>query len=147
VRALIADKFQVSYSKSGLRKLFARLGWSYQRGRKLYHRRTAEDQARYEQETCTTLADLAARGVKVVPLASDQSKVYLEGTLGRRWNPIGEQPLIPQGRARNRPRIYMARCIWGPGLKSRRLPLIGKTATRRFAGISKFCALVRAARS
>jgi len=97
VRALVTEQFQVTYSKSGMRKLFARLGWSYQRGRKLYHRRTTEAQARYERETHATLADLAQRGVKVVPLASDQSKVYLEGTIGRRWNPIGEQPLIPDG--------------------------------------------------
>ena len=75
VRALVTHQFQVTYSKSGLRKLFARLGWSDQRGRKLYHRRTAEDQARDERETRATLARLAASGVQVVPLASDQSKV------------------------------------------------------------------------
>lgn len=109
VRALIAQTFTVSYGKSGMRKLFARLGWSYQRGRKLYHRRTPEDQARYERETRATLADLAQRGVKVVPLASDQSKVYLEGTVGRRWNPIGEQPLIPDGaRSKRAENLYGA---------------------------------------
>lgn len=109
VRALVTEQFQVTYSKSGMRKLFARLGWSYQRGRKLYHRRTAEDQARYERETRATLADLAQRGVKVVPLASDQSKVYLEGTIGRRWNPIGEQPLIPDGaRSKRAENLYGA---------------------------------------
>lgn len=109
VRALILKTFEVSYSKSGLRKVFARLGWSFQRGRKLYHRRTPEDQARYELETRATLADLAARGVKVVPLASDQSKVYLEGTLGRRWNPIGEKPLVPDGaRSKQAENLYGA---------------------------------------
>lgn len=109
VRAVVAAQFQVAYSKSGMRKLFARLGWSYQRGRKLYHRRTAEDQARYERETCATLARLAQSGVKVVPLASDQSKVYLEGTVGRRWNPIGEQPLIPDGaRSKRAENLYGA---------------------------------------
>jgi hypothetical protein len=30
----------------------------------------------------------AKHNVKVVPLANDQSKVYLEGAIGRRWNPI-----------------------------------------------------------
>ena len=109
VRAVVAEKFQVTYSKSGMRKLFARLGWSYQRGRKLYHRRTAQDQARYERETHATLARLAQSGVKVVPLASDQSKVYVEGTLGRRWNPIGEQPLIPDGaRSKRAENLYGA---------------------------------------
>ena len=33
VRALVTHQFQVTYSKSGLRKLFARLGGSSQRGR------------------------------------------------------------------------------------------------------------------
>jgi transposase len=109
VRKLIAQTYEVSYGASGMRKVFFRLGWSYQRGRKLYHRRTAEDQARYERETRETLADLAERGVKVVPLASDQSKVYLEGTLGRRWNPIGEQPLIPDGaRSKRAENLYGA---------------------------------------
>lgn len=109
VRALIVKTFAVSYGQSGMRKVFARLGWSYQRGRKLYQRRTPEEQARYERETRATLADLAARGVKVVPLASDQSKVYLEGTLGRRWNPIGEQPLIPDGaRSKRAENLYGA---------------------------------------
>ena len=109
VRAQVAAKFQVRYSQSGMRKLFARLGWSYQRGRKLYQRRTAQDQARYERETHATLARLAASGAKVVPLASDQSKVYLEGTLGKRWNPIGEQPLIPDGaRSKRAENLYGA---------------------------------------
>ncbi len=109
VRALVTKHFQVTYSKSGLRKLFARLGWSYQRGRKLYHRRTVEDQARYERETRATLARLAASGGQVVPLASDQSNVYLEGTLARRWNPIGQQPLIPDGaRSKQAENLYGA---------------------------------------
>jgi len=34
VRQLIAERFGVAYSKSGMRKLFAHMGWSYQRGRK-----------------------------------------------------------------------------------------------------------------
>lgn len=109
VRALIAKSFAVRYGKSGRRKVFARLGWSYQRGRKLYQRRTLADQARYEGERRATLADLAARGVKVVPLASDQSKVYLAGTIGRRWSPIGEQPLLPDGaRAKRAENLYGA---------------------------------------
>lgn len=136
VRALILKTFEVSYSKSGLRKVFARLGWSFQRGRKLYHRRTPEDQARYELETRATLADLAARGVKVVPLASDQSKVYLEGTLGRRWNPIGEQPLVPDGaRSKQAENLYGAVHL-GTGAEVAPL-VIGRIATQRFAGINK----------
>ena len=41
-----------------------------------------------------------------MPLAGEQSKVYLEGTLSRRWSPIGHQPLVADGarskRAENR---------------------------------------------
>jgi hypothetical protein len=33
----------------------------------------------------------------VIPLAGDESKIYLEGSLSRRWSPIGEQPLVPDG--------------------------------------------------
>jgi len=33
----------------------------------------------------------------VVPLAGDQSKIYLEATLARRWNPVGQQPLVADG--------------------------------------------------
>ncbi|NOT57661.1 MAG: winged helix-turn-helix domain-containing protein, partial [Deltaproteobacteria bacterium] len=51
VRALITERWGVKDSKSGVRSLFAHLGWSYQRGRKLYIRRDPVDQARYEGET------------------------------------------------------------------------------------------------
>jgi transposase len=97
VRHLLGERFGVQYCKSGVRKLFAHLGWSYQRGRKLYIRRDPVDQARYELETQTVLAKYARCGQPVVPLAGDQSKVYVEGTLGRRWNPIGEQPVVADG--------------------------------------------------
>ncbi len=102
VRQLITERFGVVYSKSGVRKLFAHMGWSYQRGRKLYIRRDPYDQARYELETQAVLAQYARTGKPVVPLASDQSKVYLEGTLGRRWNPIGEQPVVADGTRQKR---------------------------------------------
>jgi len=102
VRQLLAERFGVPYSKSGVRKLFAHIGWSYQRGRKLYIRRDPVDQARYEGETQAVLAKYARNGKPVVPLASDQSKVYLEGTLGRRWNPLGQQPLVADGARQKR---------------------------------------------
>jgi transposase len=102
VRHLLAERFGVRYSKSGMRKLFAHLGWSYQRGRKLYIRRDPVDQARYEWETQRVLAKYARNRRPVVSLASDQSKVYLEGTLGRRWNPIGQQPSVADGARQKR---------------------------------------------
>jgi len=102
VRQLRAERLGVEYRKRGGRKLFAHLGWSYQRGRNLYLRRDPYDQARYELETQAVLAKYARTGKPVVPLASDQSKVYLEGTLGRRWNPIGEQPVVADGARQKR---------------------------------------------
>lgn len=108
-RQLIAERLRVKYSPSGMCKVFAQLGWSYQRGRKLYHRRTPEEQARYERETRAVLAQYARTGQHVVPLASDQSKVTLEGTLARRWNPIGQQPLVPDGaRSKQADNLYGA---------------------------------------
>jgi transposase len=53
VRQLLAERFGAHYSKSGVRKLFAHMGWSYQRGCKLYSRRDPVDQARYKWETQT----------------------------------------------------------------------------------------------
>lgn len=84
IRKLIRDEYAVSYSKSGVRKLLCEMGWSYQRGRKLYIRRRAEEQARFRLETEEVLAKYAESGADVVPLAGDQSKVYLEATLARR---------------------------------------------------------------
>src|SRR5215218_4484731 len=100
IRRLIREKYAVSYSKSGVRKLLYELGWSYQRGRKLYVRRSLEEQARFCLETEEVLAKYAESGAAVVPLAGDQSKVYLEATLARRWNPRGQQPLVADGARR-----------------------------------------------
>lgn len=109
IRKLIRDEYAVSYSKSGVRKLLYELGWSYQRGRKLYIRRSAEEQARFVMETEEVLAKYAKSGAVVVPLAGDQSKVYLEATLARRWNPVGEQPVVADGaRQKQAENIYGA---------------------------------------
>jgi transposase len=109
IRQVSRDRFGVSYSKSGVRKLLHLVGWSYQRGRKLYVRRRPEEQARFVLETEEALARYAASGEPVVPLAGDQSKVYLEGTLARRWNPIGQQPLVADGaRSKKAENIYGA---------------------------------------
>jgi len=109
IRKLVRDKYGVSYSKSGVRKLLCEMGWSYQRGRKLYLRRSAEEQARFVLDTEEVLAKYAQSGVRVVPLAGDQSKVYLEATLARRWNPVGEQPVVADGaRSKQAENIYGA---------------------------------------
>jgi transposase len=109
IRTFIEERFGISYSKRGVRKLMMTLNWSYQRGRKLYINRSEMDQARFEMETDAVLSELSESGQRVTPLAGDQSKVYLEGTVGRRWNPIGEQPLIADGsRSKSAENIYGA---------------------------------------
>ncbi len=109
IRKLIRDKYATSYSKSGVRKLLCEIGWSYQRGRKLYIRRSVEEQARFCLETEEILAKYAESGQRVVPLAGDQSKVYLEATIARRWNPRGQQPLVADGaRSKQAENIYGA---------------------------------------
>src|SRR5205814_9283860 len=78
-------------------------------GRKLYIKRSPEDQARYELETFEVLAEFACSGARMIPLAGDQSKIYLEATIGRRWNPIGQQPLVADGaRSKRSENIYGA---------------------------------------
>ncbi len=60
-------------------------------------------------ETQEVLAKYAKSGEPVVPLAGDQSKVYLEATLSRRWNPRGQQPLVADGaRQKQAENIYGA---------------------------------------
>ncbi len=109
IRKLVREKYAVSYSKSGVRKLLYEMGWSYQRGRKLYIRRSVEEQARFCLETEEVLAKYADSGEQVVPLAGDQSKIYLEPTLARRWNPAGQQPLVADGaRQKQAENIYGA---------------------------------------
>ena len=109
IRSLIEERFNLCYSRRGVRKLMRALSWSYQRGRKLYIKRSEVDQLRFEYETAEVLAELAASGAKVTPLAGDQSKVYLEGTIARRWNPVGQQPLIADGaRSKSAENIYGA---------------------------------------
>jgi putative transposase len=109
IRALIEERFNLGYSRRGVRKLMRALNWSYQRGRKLYIKRSEADQLRFEYETAEALAELAASGERVTPLAGDQSKVYLEGTIARRWNPVGQQPLIADGaRSKTAENIYGA---------------------------------------
>jgi transposase len=73
------------------------LNWSFQRGRKLYIKRSQVEQRRFEFETAEVLADLFLSGEKVIPPAGDQSKIYLEGTIARRWNPAGKPALIADG--------------------------------------------------
>jgi transposase len=75
VRPLSLERFGGTYSKSGGRNLFAHIGWSYQRGRKLSLRRAPLAQERDEEETHAVLANYARKGKPVVPVASAQSKV------------------------------------------------------------------------
>src|SRR5207248_5558829 len=109
IRQLIQERFSSRYSRRGVCKLLRGMGWSYQRGRKLYIRRSEVEQARFELDTREILKEFAQTGQVVTPLAGDQSKVYLEGTIARRWNPKGQQPLIADGaRSKQAENIYGA---------------------------------------
>jgi transposase len=91
---LVAERFNVSYSQRGMRKILRALDFSCQRGRPFYNRRTAEDQVRFEGETLAVLEEFAASGQRMIPLAGDQTRVYLEGTVGKRWSRRGQQPRV-----------------------------------------------------
>lgn len=109
IRQLIQERFSIRYSARGVRKLLHTVGWSYQRGRKLYIRRSEVEQARFELETREILKEFAQSGQRVTPLAGDQTKVYLEATIARRWNPKGQQPLIADAtRSKQAENIYGA---------------------------------------
>jgi transposase len=97
---LVEERFAVSYSHRGMRKILRLLNFSCQRGRPFYNRRTAEDQARFERETLNVLEEFAASGPRMIPLAGDQTRVYLEGTVGKRWSRRGHQPHVPSGSRR-----------------------------------------------
>lgn len=106
---LVQERFAVSYSQSGMRKILHHMGWSYQRGRSLYIRRTIEEQARFELETREALREIAHSGQRVTPLAGDQTRVYLEGTVGKRWSRVGRQPRVAdQSRRKYAENIYGA---------------------------------------
>jgi transposase len=94
VIALVEERFSLSYSQRGMRKILHLLGLSSQRGRALYIKRTLEDHARFELETRDVLEEFARSGARIVPVAGDQTRVYLEGTVGKRWSPVGKQPRI-----------------------------------------------------
>ena len=68
IRDLIAERFGISYSRRGVRKLLRAINWSYQRGDKLSIKRSAEEQARFELETAEVLAEFARSRAQMTPL-------------------------------------------------------------------------------
>lgn len=94
---LVAERFTLSYSPRGMHKILRALNFSLQRGRPLYIRRTPAEQARFEMETSEILEGFAQSGERMTPLAGDQTRVYLEGTVGKRWSRRGRQPRVPDG--------------------------------------------------
>lgn len=91
---LVEERFSVIYSQRGMRKILRAINFSLQRGRSLYIRRTAEDQERFEMETSEILEEFARTGQRMIPLAGDQTRVYLEGSVGKRWSRRGHQPRV-----------------------------------------------------
>jgi len=91
---LVEERFNRSYSQRGMRKILRLLNFSCQRGRPFYNRRTLEDQMRFERETLEVLEGFANSGQRMIPLAGDQTRVYLEGTVGKRWSRRAQQPRV-----------------------------------------------------
>jgi transposase len=109
ITALVQERFNTSYSQRGMRKILCALNFSCQRGRPFYNRRTPEDQQRFESETSALLEEFASTGEKMEPLAGDQTRVYLEGTVGKRWSRRGQQPCVPSAsRSKYAENIYGA---------------------------------------
>jgi len=106
---LVQERFSVSYSHSGMRKILRCMNFSLQRGRPFYNRRTGEDQARFECETREVLEEFARTGKRLIPLAGDQTRVYLEGTVAKRWSRRGHQPRVADAaRQKHAENIYGA---------------------------------------
>jgi transposase len=106
---LVQERFNRSYSQRGIRKLLRALDFSCQRGRPFYNRRTVEHQGRFERETLEVLEEFATSGQRMIALAGDQTRVYLEGTVGKRWSRRGQQPKVPQAsRSKYAENIYGA---------------------------------------
>lgn len=97
---LVEERFARSYSQRGMRKILRALSFSCQRGRPFYNRRTPADQRRFEGETLAVLAEFAESGQRMIPLAGDQTRVYLEGTVGKRWSRRAQQPKAPSASRR-----------------------------------------------
>ncbi|MGA9768194.1 MAG: winged helix-turn-helix domain-containing protein [Blastocatellia bacterium] len=97
---LVQERFSISYSQRGMRKILRTLNFSSQRGRPFYNRRTPADQQRFEKETLEVLEEFADSGKRLIPLAGDQTRVYLEGTVGKRWSRRGHQPKVPSASRR-----------------------------------------------
>lgn len=97
---LVEERFSVIYTERGMRKILRAINFSLQRGRPFYIRRTAEDQARFEMETSEILEEFARTGCRMIPLAGDQTRVYLEGTVGKRYSRRGHQPRVADGARR-----------------------------------------------
>lgn len=113
-----------------MRKLLCEIGWSYHRGPKLDIRRSAEEPARVVLETEETFAKYAESGALVVPLGGDQSTVYVEATLARRWNPVGPQPVVADGARSNQ-----AENIYGAIHRTSTARFILERAHRRVASV------------
>jgi transposase len=94
---VVEEQCHVKYRRSGMKKLLKRMGWSYQRGRAKYIKQDPTKVNAFTESTQEQLEAYARSGKQVIPVAEDETKVKLEGTIGWRWNPLGQQPQIADG--------------------------------------------------
>src|SRR5262249_38698099 len=97
ILAVVKKKFRVAYSRTGIRYVLAQMGWSRQKSRGRYTRQDEKEVKAFEEKVGQTLQRLADTQELVHPLAEDEAKLYLESTHGYRWNPVGHQPVVPDG--------------------------------------------------
>ena len=121
IRVLIEERFSLRYSQRGARKLMRTLNWSYQRGRKLYIKRSQAEQRRFEFETAEVLAELAASGEKSRPWPAIRVK-FISREQSRSAGIRSASSLSSRmAREAKPPKTFMALSIWEPERKSFRL--------------------------
>lgn len=94
---VVKEKFHIEYSPSGMRHVLAHIGWSYQKSRAKYTKQDDQEVKEFEDKLRAALQRVAQTQEPAHIFAEDEIKLYLEGTKGYRWNPIGQQPVVPDG--------------------------------------------------
>jgi len=97
ILAVVKEKFRVEYTPRGMRHVLEQMGWSSQKSRVQYKRQNDQKVKEFEETLRAALQALAAAKTPVQPFAEDEIKLYLEGTNGYRWNPVGQQPQVADG--------------------------------------------------
>jgi hypothetical protein len=136
VRQVIEERFSFKYKSSSVRKILHLIGWSYQRGRKLYINRTEADQARYEFESEEVLEKYSQSKERADADCSRSDESLFGGDsfsqMESSWGAASDSRLQ---REVNNPRVFMVESILGQERRLRRLRLTGRTLMRQSVGM------------